>query len=357
MRTSRVLRFYRVVFLVLATYGMLYFSYKYDIPDVDYFDYYNMYQKPLDIEQAQAPFVYRQLGAVVTNVIYKSGLYYPNAISFADPRFSQRIFFSALLSNYIALLLTAVVVGAIVDRKAGKVLLLPPIIGGLLCFSSFFTQVSIITGLNDGWGWFLAAVGFYGYTIRRLSLVVPVLLVSIFQREVLPTVFFVWSCVDLLFVSRQKKRDRFYVFAAAASVLSLLGYVLMRKVLIPVAGYAEQLDLRSILSSILNIHPSKELIMQGVVSQNIYFIFVSVVLLLVALRKQRLISTDNFLMNTGLVQATCALLVILLIGLAAGIENDIGRYGAIITPIVASLTAVHLTDIENVVRPPAVSTA
>ena len=258
MKKNLVLWCYRLAFLALATYGLLYFSYKYYVPwegGNDFESYYPMYLHPLDFGQAQAPFVYRQLGAVITNAIYRSGIYYPDLISFSHPEYDQRVFFSALVSNYAALLLTAVVVGATVDRLIGQTLLFPPIVGGLLCFAFFFTQQSVITGLTEGWSWFLVAVGFCGYVGRRRSLVIAAVLLSVFQRETIPILFLVLSIVDALLSIKRRSFAAFHLWIAASSLLALLGDLFVRRVLIPVGGYYHQLDLQAMLSYLRRSFP------------------------------------------------------------------------------------------------------
>lgn len=354
MRASRLIRGYQIIFLTLATYGMFYFSYKHYVPwsgGTDFFHYYPMYQTPLDFEQAMAPFVYRQLGAIITNTIFKAGFYYHNEIAFTDPDYSQRIFFSALFSNYIALLLTATIVSETVSHKLGRLLLVPPIIGGLLCFLSFFTQQTVITGLTDGWSWLLIALGFYGYVSRKPLPVISVLILSIFQRETIPIVFFVLSSIDAFIAAARRDFESFYVMTAIASVLSFIGYLSVRIVLLPAEGYSHQLDAKQMLPSILGYFPpSKDLVMQGVVSQNIFFIFIATVIFLAILEKRNQKPVGRFLVDSGLIQVCGVLLVLYVVGLAAGVGNNIGRLGAMITPIVAVSTAEHLVGIESLVQ-------
>ncbi|GEM_PF-3953287 len=126
---------YQGLFLLLASYGVLYFSYKYYLPwfgGDDFAEYYKMYLAPLDSRQAQAPFVYRQLGALITSLIHKAGLYYPSRIAFIDPAYDQRVFFAALFSNYLALLASAVSVCMTLNRLTQGRLLFAPLMGGLL---------------------------------------------------------------------------------------------------------------------------------------------------------------------------------------------------------------------------------
>src|SRR4051812_44253028 len=97
-------RILRLFVLVLTSYGLLYFSYKYYIPLQGGSDftagYYKMYLAPLDFSVTSPPLVFRQLSAIATHLVYLAGIYYPADIQFHDAAISQRIFFAALLTNY-----------------------------------------------------------------------------------------------------------------------------------------------------------------------------------------------------------------------------------------------------------------
>src|SRR5580658_922947 len=123
----------RLALLFFVSYGLLYFSYKYYMPQSggnDFFQYYKMYLSPLDSSAARSPFIYRQLSAIATHLVYITGIYYPNAIWFNDARYDQHVFFAALLTNYIFLVLAAWVVGAIVEREIGESAFIPATLGG-----------------------------------------------------------------------------------------------------------------------------------------------------------------------------------------------------------------------------------
>ncbi len=60
----------RLFLILLASYGLFFFSYKYYVPiRADFYRYYPMYERPLDFTAASAPFVYRQVSAVVTHLL------------------------------------------------------------------------------------------------------------------------------------------------------------------------------------------------------------------------------------------------------------------------------------------------
>ena len=330
---------------------MLYFSYKYYVPwsgGQDYAQYYAMYQQPLDMSQTQAPFIYRQFGAVITHVIYKLGLYYPNEIHFIDAGYDQRIFFSALLSNYLALFLTSILVAMTVARRFDYPCLFPPLVGGLLCFLSFFTQQNVITGLSEGWSWFLMALVFYAYESRRQTLMIAVLILSIFQREILPIVVAVLSGVALWQGREKAHRDPFVVTTFVSAGFAFALYVLVRSLILPVDGHETQLAPLDLWSGLLeSVPPSASVLMQGVVSQNIFFIFLVTALFVTYLRKRTGAVGDFETSRNGVVQLVVMLLAVYLIGMAAQIGHNIGRIASLITPVVAVYAALNLAAIEQ----------
>ena len=355
-KSKSILFWYRVVFLVLASYGILYFSYKYYLPwpgHNDFDQYHPMYLHPLDFTQAEAPFIYRQFSAVITNVVYRTGIFYPNEIQFSTPAYEQRVFFSVLLSNYVALLLTAIVVGNMIIHITKSDSIFPPLIGGLLCFTAFFTQKGVITEMTEGWSWFLVTIGFYAYLRRNLWLILPVLFVSIFQRETIPIVFGVLAALDLLASFRDQQVNLFYKWTFASSLLAFVGYLLVRTVLLPVGGeYESQLNAASMIANLTNLLTagfSSTLFFQGIITQNTFLIFGLTTLIFAIFQRKRGLA-HVLTQKSYFLQLSCAMLVLDLVGLAAGIGNNIGRIAAILTPITAIYIVVLMVAIEDDVK-------
>ena len=352
-RKAITLSFYRVLFLIVASYGILYFSYKFYLPwpgDNDFDQYHPMYLRPLDFTQADAPFIYRQFSAVATNVVYRMGIFYPNEIQFAAVGYEQRVFFSVLLSNYVALLLTAIVVGNTIIHITKSDSLLPPLMGGMLCFTAFFAQKGVLTEMTEGWTWFLVAIGFYAYLRRQLWFILPVLFLSIFQKETISIVFGVLAAIDLLASFWNQKVNSFYKWTFAGSFFTFIGYLLVRIVLLPVGGkYESQVNTASMMAHLTNFFTagfSSTLFFQGFITQNTYLIFGFTTLLFTFLQQKSglaylLLQKSYFLPISG------AMLLLYLVGIAAGIGNNIGRIAAILTPIIATYIVVLLCAIED----------
>jgi hypothetical protein len=331
--------FLRLMLLFSLSYGMLYFSYKYYVPwsgGADFIEYYRMYFSPLDFSAADPPHVFRQLSAIATHLVYKSGIYYPNAIWFRDSGIDQHVFFAALLTNYIFLVLCAWITGSIVQHQLGTRAFVPAALGGLICFFSFQTQVSVVTGLTDGLSWFLTAMAFLMYLRRRLVPLVVILTLAVVQREQILMLFA--SITSFTLLAGQNER-RFDGLVLAWSLVCFAVHVLMWKMIgssvLDITGGPTQL-----LANLLNFHPNSEFIFQVIISQNLLWIYIASALLL-AWR------TGEW--SGWLPMLTGYFLLISVVTIAAvGTEesHNIGRYGGLLSPILAAGIAVSVIRLD-----------
>ncbi|MGP9826912.1 hypothetical protein ACT048_20785 [Ectopseudomonas khazarica] len=318
------------VLLLLASYGMLYCAYKYHIPWIggdDFAQYYNMYLNPLKLDQAQAPFIYRQLSALIAHSIYALGIAYPGKISFNDPGYDQAVFFAAILSNYIALLLTAIVTSMTIRKRHPGSPHAYPLMGGLLCFMAFYAQQGVLTGLTEGWAWFLVAVAFYGYSNQKLWIVVVALALSVIQRETIPILILTLAAVDWLLADSKEQKLNHIKIALIATAFCFI-YFVIRSFIFPAPGHEYQLSLNSLINNLISsFPPSKELIFQGVIAQNSYFVFLALLAVNIVVNGRAGIAAA--LRTSFAVHITVELVALQLLGLATGIGNSIGRIAAI----------------------------
>jgi hypothetical protein len=326
----------RILMLLVASYGLFYFSYKYETPwsgAYDYYHYYYMYLSPLNPHAATAPWIFRQISAVVTHLVLKSGIYYPNDIQFQDARYDQHVFFAALFTNWIFLVLAAWVAGLIAEHELRGRNPFASLIAGLLCLLAFYVQTGVITGLTEGPSWLLLAVGFLAYLRRARMPLLLVLALSIFQRETIIIALGLIAVFDLL-LSRKEKRFRLQI--CVMSAVCFAAYFLARRLFIP--GLEQQTHLGGIVYTLAHFHLTNAIIFQGVISQNTLAIFLAVAL--VARR------------HAGLRQPWVPVLlattaVIYILGLAAGLGNNVGRLVSVLTPVFAGLAAAGLWKIWN----------
>jgi len=203
-----------LIVLLLLSYPLFYFSYKYTLPDMggaDYFHYLHLYED-WDIEHTEAPFNMRMLGSFGTYMMNKAGLHYDTETVFASvhPELSQQTFFNALFFNYLCVLLTAFVVYKTLISSVKNAIL--AFIGSLIFLLGFGTVFFLLKPANDACGVLLIALGFHFY-LRKSEWVYPVLLLCIFQREYALMVFGMVAAVDYFF-----ERHRYFVTVLLACI-------------------------------------------------------------------------------------------------------------------------------------------
>jgi hypothetical protein len=315
----------RLLLFALASYGLLYFSYKsldLNSGTTDFRFYLPMYLHPLDLGVAPAPFCLRQVSALLTHFVWRLHLYYPDRIAFTADTAVQRVFFAALLVNWICLVLAAAVAGSIA-LELGACDRLTPLLAGLLCLLSMHTQTVVVTGLTEGPSWLLFSLGYLAW-LRRAELPLNSLLaLAIFQRETIPVVFLVLAVVEL---SRQRQFRGFALRTAAWSTACAGVYLALR--LFVVRGYEHQVHLSAMLAYFPH-QPFAKVLTLGVLTQNL--------ILIALLAAWRAGKRPPQLVPMLLVVAALSLL-----GLAVGIGPNIGRIAGLVTPVFAALAAISL---------------
>ena len=308
---------------------MLYYTYKFYQPrfgGADYQHYVKMYLDPLS-QEVQNPFRTRKISAFITYLVARTGVYYPADIAYAPPLVSQRIFFSALLSNYLALVATATVCSYI-TRQRGLV----AIMGGTLVLLGFGTLNSVLTGLTEGWAWLLVALGFYFYSRGKFAALWAVVLISALQRETIPILFGVFALVDWWQMRRtDPPAAKARMVTCAICALSFGFYLALRAFDAGTGPASQQLTLPMMVHSIARFRLNNEWIFRVIVSQNLFFLGA---FLLICLRKAKQPAMPY------LAHISACIVVFTACGLLAGINDNVGRILQVLTPVVSPLMAV-----------------
>lgn len=333
---------YRLTLFLLLGYGFLYFSYKWLIPtlvNTDFIEYYGMIQHPFNFHAAPSPWVYRQWTALIAHTFWRLHLYYPDLIQFHDPRYDQRIFFAALLTNFLSVVVAAWLTTLLVDDWLNRTSTLLPLFAGMLCFFSFYLQETTITGQADGLSWALVALAYLLYQRRNRLGFLAVIFLSILQRESIPVVFVVFAGTTLLIDRNRtdKARRRFLWFAAAVSFAAFTAYMLLRH-FIAAPGNEYQADLRSQLHQLLAFHPTRSYILQVFIGQNLLAILTCV--WLITYKRLRTISPM-------LLPLLAACLALLLISIMTQIGPNACRMLALLTPIVAAEITIAMIQLDT----------
>jgi hypothetical protein len=324
----------------LASYGQLYVAYKDFEPatrGVDFFRYRLMYEHPLDFTVTQAPFVYRQISAVLTYLVYKMGVFFDTPIAFQTDSETQRLLFAALVVNYTSLLLAALVATALVDRLTERDVPEFSLLAGFLCLLSFYAPVDVITGLTDGVAWLLIASLFYLYLVENRWLLAILFAVAVLQRE---TVFVIFGSIALFRLAVHPPSRGYNWFVLLAAAAGAMAYLVMRKLLFPAAGHRVQLDFAAWPMNFLTFRWTGDVAREGILAQNVVFICLGTAAVLRLLGRR---------LSPWLPVACVAFLALWLLGMATLIGNSLGRITAELTPLIAALSAVQLADIEEAI--------
>jgi hypothetical protein len=339
----------RLLVFGLLSFGFLYFSYKFYVPwrgGNDYAEYYRMVQQPFDFSAARAPFVYRQAGTAIAHVPWRLGLRYPTDIALDDYLSYQgeeypdtRVFFALVLSNYVFLVLTAVLLAYFVRFLTRRDDPPTEFLAGALVFFSFSTFPHLLTGLTDGLTWFLLTAALFAYVARSLPVVMLVLAVAMWQREVLPLVISGVAIADALFFRR---RDRFVGIVFAAGVAAFLAHLFVRVVWLPVEGYATQLSPGDLLTRLFSpaSYLSRSFLMETMMSQNI----IALMLLALWARVRRAGGFDDIARLGVFVLVGDAVLLVL--SQAAGANT--GRILSMLHPAACVVIATSLTQVAAI---------
>ena len=335
----------RLLLLAATSYGQLYFSYKFLVTSAatsDFAQYYQIYRSPLNFHVAVAPFCLRQVSAALTFLVWKSHLFYPNQIQFVNSAFDQRIFFAALLTNWVCLILTAVVAGLLAEDLLGEVNTLAAILAGFLCMLSFHTQFVVITGLTEGPSWLLFALAMLAYRRRNKRSLLTALAVAIFQRETILLAFAVIATLSVVSELQKRKgalpRLQMNSFPLQTGLWATLFFLFYLGLRASVPGYEHQTHLTAIGASLKEISWDGNLLFQGVLTQN-----VAIIAVFAGFSARRSLQ--------GALRWLGTLVVVLIAldsaGLAAGTGNNIGRISGILTPAFAALAAACLLSTQR----------
>jgi hypothetical protein len=312
-RTHMTLPFYAIrdfLIGVVFLYGYVYTAYKYGNPLFgrnDFFKYKEMVASPFDFSATTAPFVLRQIPAVVAAIFYKVGVHYDTlaVIDLIDLDLdTKRRFFALILSNALAVCLTFTILASYLRTKLHKYNLVDlfALFGTFAAW--FYFPSGVISPLAIGWGWLVSSLFVIAFLERSLTITCLACLIGLFSRETTLIFALVMFSALLLF---EDDRPRNIVL----SVLVLFGgcvfYLALRKLF--TSGYEHQISPEFIASSLMSPKFSRAFLFQSVLSQGL----LAMLLLAIAVRHPRyaaylLLATGTmFLVGIGTQESQMAL--------------------------------------------------
>lgn len=308
--------------LLLLSYPLFYFSYKFCLPDFggeDYY-YYQYLYKDWDFAKVPAPFNMRIIGSFFIFLMNKIGLHYDTEIVFTTlhPNFSKEVFFNAMLFNYICVLLTCMVICRFVLRVTRNTVY--GFVAGCTYLLGYGTLFFSLKPISDSCAILFVIIVFYYYEQKNYWLF-PLMLLSIFQREYVCIAITIIACVDFYF-----QRDKFQLYALAGAVLFFAIYYTLRKTFFFTPRFDAQTSPKVFIDSLLN--PSVDwnpFIKQTLLLSNLLFVY-GVVLLYKKIKKQKI--NKNRLYNILFL-----LIQVMVMSIMAHFGNNAARFFYFISPI------------------------
>lgn len=339
----------RLLIFGLLTYGLLYFSYKWYAIGGDFYYYYELYKAPFSGDTV-APFHYRRLTPLLVWLIAEIGIYYPLDVAFDDPDVDQRLWFAAFLVNYAGLVLAAGMSAKIADvlmvrERVETPWLMTTILAGILIFLSFLTLQKVLTVRNDGLTWFFTATLIYAALTRRFVVFAVFCIVGIVQKEILPLMGGAFVVARVV-VDAAAERSPARMLAGLRERLKYIGvsagaFVLyfVYRAIDPRPGNPEQTDPIAIVHRILDrvvLSPefSKEMLLNGYLSQNIAFLTI----VFAVWQWRRLMPATRI----DLVSLALVIPAFFLLGYGVGMGSSVARMCGFFTPVLTAYIAVML---------------
>jgi hypothetical protein len=269
---------------VILLYGYVYAAYKYGNPLLggnDFFKYKEMVETPFDFSATTAPFVLRQIPALVASIFYKFGFHYDTEAVVDLLGFSQsakREFLSLILSNALAVCLSLTLLAGYVRMKfeRNSILDLFTIFG--LFAAWFYFPTAVVAPLTVGWGWLAATLFLIAFMERHLGLTCLACLIGSFSRETTVIFALVIFSTALLF---EGERNRNFVLSVVVLIATCGAYLVIRT--LATSGYEHQIAPSSLVSNLMSLNLTRSFLFQSVLSQGLLV----VLLLGIALRKTR----------------------------------------------------------------------
>ncbi len=359
------------VLTVLFSYQLLWYAHKYSIPWsglADFAHYHDMTLRPLDFDATRYPFNFRMLTPLIASLLLKVHAIYDNVTWFDSQsvykgvQYDKSVFFALLLTNYLAVAGTGALLYAHAAIREGRRLSLYGLLSIAALLLTFNTLVTTISPTDEGWSWFLLLAIFLLMRqegrIRYLAL--PLIELSIFQRELLAPIVFLFAaselfCMGVARAASRRGRSGFLWLVAGVCVLAASLYAVLALFIQPprISGLEtngrrgfllNRMKPRKILAGISSLSSLR----QSVLNLNMTAAWLGLEWYLRA-------SADRARprrWNEVTLGIAASFLFLLVIGILIGGGNNVGRYLALLTPIVV-LRAVEVlrqlrTDAEEV---------
>lgn len=249
-------------------YGYVYTAYKYGNPLLgrnDFFRYEQMILHPFDLSAAPAPFVMRQIPALVASAFYRLGFYFDTAAVIDSIGFDEggkRRFFAMILSNGLAVCLSFTVLAGYLRNKLAQ----DNIINSLALFGIFagwfYFPSAVIAPVTIGWGWFVSSLFAIAFIEGNATIAAIGCALALFSRET-TLIFALAMFVALSVLERNRRRG--VVGSILVLAIGCLLYLLLRIGF--TSGYAHQIDPAHIAAQLASLNFPAHFFIQMILAQ------------------------------------------------------------------------------------------
>lgn len=332
MRTRiRIRGFTELFLLVLLSYPLFYYSYKFGSPDFgnsDFYSYYKLYSE-WRMDGVESPFNMRLISTFLIYSLSKLGLHYDTAVAFNHPEISKQIYFNAILFNYVCTVLTSWLVFKMIWRFCGS-----RIYGiffaavYLLGFGILFYSINTLT---DSFSYFLFTAVLFAY-LQRSFWAFPLMALAVFQRE---NIFLIMGLVSLADWWRDKASRKYAAGIFALSVIGFSTFIILRMTVFHTPKYADELEWFNFLDRLIHPqYPAGEYFRQVLLNQNLLGLYFAVA----AYKLLKKHPVDIW--RVGVLAAL--ILQAVVVSLIALIGNNIGRFTFMLSPLALLWAAMEL---------------
>lgn len=316
------LNIYIFILIIILAYPLLYYVYKFYSPDFggnDFYFYYHLY-KNFDVSKTEAPFNMRLISTFIVYIFNKTGWYYHTYIQYKQNNIEQSVFFNAILVNWLSVVITTYLIFHHLFYLYKKMLL--ALLSSLFYTFSFGTILFCLNPNTDGFSILLITITFilYKKQSNNVYFMYPLLL---FQREFTFIILSIISFFDIFYAS---KKNRYHIIQLILSTLFFITYYLLRKTLFLTPMYANQITESGFMHNLFQISLNiPDFLKQALLTQNIYFIFLF--LLMLNGKKNIQLNTNNLILLLTFIFIT------FIISRVAVANNNMGRFLHMFSPI------------------------
>ena len=308
--------------IVLVSFPLFYFSYKYSIPDFggeDYYAYQYLYST-WDFSKVPAPFNMRIISAFFIYLFTHAGFSYSTETVFGyfHPELNVDVFFNAIFFNYLCVVSTAMMLYFIIKKHFNDRIY--AFLGSCAFLLSFGTLIFSLKPMSEACGVLLMVLAWNSY-LKKNYWVLFFLFLSIFQREFILIAFAVIAGIHFLF-----DRNRYSLFTSIGSVMFFILYFILRKTFFFTPHFESQATMKGFGDALMNF--SLDFI--PFIKQTFFISNIFIIYLLLLLYKKSYKLNFNV---PNLFSVLAVLFVVVFLCIAAKFGNNGGRYFYYIIPV------------------------